>query len=101
MDEQVECQQKLDLIRNLVEGQKSALAPPSLASSSVNSNGDLSAVAPAATPEVSGSDNENGSSASNENAPDYSRVIDGIKGAPEKKFALLILDLIEQSPNVS
>ena len=101
LDEEVECEQKLDLIRNLVEGQKSAPVPPSPASTSANSNGDLSAVAPAATPEVSGSENEKGSSASNENGPDYSRVIEGIKGVAEKNSAILILDLIEQSPNVS
>ena len=103
LDEEGECEQKLDLIRNLVEGQKPASAPPPAQSTSNENNaGDLS-VTPAGgqLPDAVSQVNGNSQSAPKVNGPEYARILEGVKGGIEKKTAVLILDLISQSRRLS
>ena len=105
LDEESECEKKLDLIRNLVEGQKPVSAPPPPPTESNNAekiSGDLSA-APAggSLPEAGSQDIENSGSAQKSSGPEYAKILEGVKGSIEKKTAILILDLISQSKRLS
>ena len=103
LDEDSECETKLDLIRNLVEGQKPVTTPPpNQPNNNEKSSGELSA-APAGglLPGAGGPESESSASAQKSGGPGYERILEAIKGGIEKKTAILILDLISQSKRLS